>query len=189
MGVAVPEDYRREVAMAGDWQTLSERPVYGHVKKEEGQDDFKGFKPDTTLNVGVRKRKLDGEEEDEEAGRTTIRKGWGSAVRQYPGSTADNADDLDDLLNNTKPHSERDVRVQTGDSLEPNTGNLLAAQDNQEQVAEPKPLSVKKEDSEDYNIENFTNQDGLAAAVIKQETEDPGPTVVFKKRKAKLSKS
>ena len=38
LGVAVPEDYRREVAMVGDWQAVSQRPIYSDaaaVKKEE----------------------------------------------------------------------------------------------------------------------------------------------------------
>lgn len=48
-------------------------------------DDSKDFKPDTTLNVGVRKRKLDGQEEEKEAGTTVVRKGWVSTKRGYPG--------------------------------------------------------------------------------------------------------
>lgn len=187
MGVAVPEEYRREVAMAGDWQTLSERPIWGHVKKEEGADDFKDFKPDTTLNVGIRKRKLDGEEEDEEAAVTTVRKGWGSAVRRYPG-TADNVDDLDALLN-TQPQSELDESGRTRESSQSDGDKLHDLKDIQAGEAEPKHPFVKKEDSEQCDIGSLPNQDNMAAAVVKQEAEEPEPTIVFKKRKAKASKS
>ena len=70
MGVAVPEDFRREMAMAGDWQTTSERLVYDNdfVKKEDG-DDVKA----DGLNIGVRKRKFEGLEEEAEAGETVVR--------------------------------------------------------------------------------------------------------------------
>ena len=41
MGVAIPEEFRREMAMAGDWQTLSERAIYDDVKEDEHRKDFK----------------------------------------------------------------------------------------------------------------------------------------------------
>ncbi|KAL8998636.1 MAG: hypothetical protein Q9188_006062 [Gyalolechia gomerana] len=178
MGVAVPEDYRREVAMAGDWQTVSERPIWSHVKKEEGLDDFKHFKPDFTLNVGVRKRKLDGQEEDDEAGLTPARKGWGSAVRRYPDSAGDGTDDLDALLN-TKS------KLEQGESVRLERSLLQQEADG----SQPNPPSVKKEDSEQYDIGILPDQNDPTAAVVKQEAEDSDPTIAFKRRKVKSSTS
>ncbi|KAL8941803.1 MAG: hypothetical protein Q9216_002041 [Gyalolechia sp. 2 TL-2023] len=175
MGVAVPEEYRREVAMAGDWQTLSERPMWVHVKKEDHLDDFKDFKPDPTLNVGIRKRKIDGQEEDEEPGVRTVRKGWGSAIRRYPGSTGDNTDDLDALLN-TKPPSLQDERVRREKSQELDRDNLHDSKDTPAE-AEPMHPSVKKEDSEHYDIGSLPDQAEPSIPVIKQEAEDANPTI------------
>ncbi|KAJ5324545.1 Zinc finger U1-type [Penicillium atrosanguineum] len=53
MGVAVPEEYRGDMALAGDWQTLSETKV-----------DTEGLEG-AAKSIGVRKRKHDGDEEDE----------------------------------------------------------------------------------------------------------------------------
>ncbi|KAL8718953.1 MAG: hypothetical protein Q9225_003982 [Loekoesia sp. 1 TL-2023] len=194
MGVAVPEDYRREVAMAGDWQTVAERPIWNHVKKEEGPDDFKDFKPDPTLNVGIRKRKLEGQEEEED-GSATVRKGWGSTVRRYPGSASDGDDDLDALLNK-EPKFQQKKKTQAEDVLLHPTRpegrhdeSRHGAHENGAIESGPKPPSVKKEDSEGFDIDSLPNQSIPPAAVVKQEDEDTQPTIAFKKRKAKTLKS
>ena len=88
LGVAVPEAYRREVAMAGDWETVSVR----QIKKEED------VKPDV-LSFGTHKRKFEGQEEEEEAGTTVVRKGWGSTTKKYPGSGG-GVEDIESLLKN-----------------------------------------------------------------------------------------
>ncbi|KAJ9647885.1 hypothetical protein H2199_001661 [Coniosporium tulheliwenetii] len=75
MGVAIPEEFRREMAMVGDWQVTAERPVFPGVKKEEEDEDVK---PEA-LNIGVRKRKFEGQEEVEEAGETV---GVGTVKKQ-----------------------------------------------------------------------------------------------------------
>lgn len=86
MGIKVPEGYRSEMAMAGDWQTLSQRTV----------DEMPSEAP---LSIGVKKRKYEGQEDDEEekqtAGEAVVRRGWGAATKRYPGH--DNAD-VDELL-------------------------------------------------------------------------------------------
>lgn len=73
--------------MAGDWQMVAERPIYDDgsvVKKEEGAEESKEW-----LNIGVRKRKVE-EEEDGEADVGAKRKPvWGSSLRAYPGMNRD----------------------------------------------------------------------------------------------------
>ena len=184
MGVAVPEDFRRETAMAGDWQTLSERPVWSRAKKEEDHDDFKDFKPDPTLNVGIQKRKIEREDEAEETGPTVIRKGWGSTVKRYPGCNADNNDDLDALLDSTV----RSKRVENGAH-----GGPAGESKNQQESYTTTPEStstapaLKKEHSEVIDLNNLQSPQAHLPGRIKQEDSDTQAPVVFKKRKTKSS--
>ncbi|KAI4176563.1 MAG: hypothetical protein LQ346_007853 [Caloplaca aetnensis] len=188
MGVAVPEHYRREVAMAGDWQTVAERPLWTPIKKEEGLEDFKNFKPDTSLNLGIRKRKFDGQEEEEEAGQTVVRTGWGSTTRQYPGPTGDGEEDLDALLG-IKPVSERGKQDTAEEhSLEAALGVVNGAQGAQAVEAASQAPALKQEGStEALDLSNVPVRDNISVAAIKQEDRSTQPSVVFKKRKAKSS--
>lgn len=188
MGVAVPEDYRREVAMAGDWQTVAERPIWNGIKKEEGLEDFKDFKPDLTLNVGVRKRKLVDRDEEAEGGPTVVRKGWGSTTRRYPGSDNDNDDDLDTLLG-MKPVSEQGRPIKSEESSkQPNADKPDGSQSLRETDVATQTPSVKQEDSRDgINLNSVPDQTGLPDATVKQEDEGTQPAVFFKKRKSKSS--
>ncbi|KAL4913691.1 hypothetical protein BDW62DRAFT_159368 [Aspergillus aurantiobrunneus] len=95
MGVAIPDAYRGDMALAGDWHTVSEKVVR---PEEEGEKQ-------PTLGVRKRKHDLDVDEEEEEAKREAERfvsKGWGSATRRYPGAREDEDEDLDALLASTK---------------------------------------------------------------------------------------
>lgn len=95
MGIAVPEHARAEMAMVGDWQTISRKPV---VEPEQSADD--------KLNVGVRKRKFDDDEDNEYIEESAARKGWGAATKRYPGNDDHVDDDLDSLIAQSiaKPH-------------------------------------------------------------------------------------
>jgi len=85
MGVNVPQGFRSEMAMAGDWQTLSQ-----HVVDEPFSE--------TPLSKGVKKRKYEGQQEDEEekeaAGEAVVRRGWGATTKTYPGHDDASLDDL-----------------------------------------------------------------------------------------------
>ena len=185
MGVAVPEDYRREVAMAGDWQIMSEKPVDSRAKGEDFED-FKNFAPDTSLNIGVRKRKFDGQEEEEEAGETVVRKGWGSKIRHYPPSIGGNDDDLDALLNK----SIKQVAAHTASSgensaTETRVGVIEAAKDSASGESPADTPTIKKEESDTGSNETTVIQDAPAPTHIKKEDTNAEPTIMFKKRKAK----
>jgi len=152
LGVAVPEAYRREVAMAGDWETVSVR----QIKKEED------VKPDV-LSFGTHKRKFEGQEEEEEAGTTVVRKGWGSTTKRYPG-TSGAVEDIESLLR-------------------PGNGNVIAKMEDVPQI--------KKEDTDEAPEAPAT--DASARAVIEGEVKQEENAiaeapVVFKKRKAKVMK-
>ena len=97
MGVAVPEDFRRENAMAGEWETVSQRLITPDGAEVENEEQAEA-KPN--LNIGIRKRKVEEGAEEEipklEEGRRRPR--WGTDTRTLPG---DDDDGLDALLGST----------------------------------------------------------------------------------------
>ncbi|KAI9765461.1 MAG: WW domain binding protein 4, partial [Candelina submexicana] len=161
MGVAIPEEFRRDMAMVGDWQTLSERVIEPSLKKEEGED----IKPEVH-SIGVRKRKYLGEEE-EEAAQTNVRKGWGSRIKAHPGQDDGNLDALlgvgQNLGRKTEAFPSRTTNSgtrnsPTGAATAPPTDTLdlgpnIKKEDSNEgspawTVALPESISIKTEDGQ-----------------------------------------
>jgi hypothetical protein len=175
MGVAIPDEFRPDMAMAGEWQVTSERIVE--------PDD--GEKKPEALALGVRKRAA--EEDEEEAEAKKMR--WGSRYKTHP---ADDGD-LDALLSNVsskgkgpavKPEVEEEVKEELKDEIKREEspvdvpGVLAQANESSE------PAGIKREPSD--------GESGLPATTppidgdIKQQGEEASvPGVVFKKRKAK----
>ena len=187
MGVAIPEDFRREMAMAGDWETTSEALVYENdfMKKEEPEDVKPGG-----LNVGVRKRKFEGQEEEEEAGEAVVRKGWGSTIRAYPGPGDDDGD-LDTLLQSTKRSTRGDEDLQKlGFAHLPQpcqSGNHATTKESRPDLDAP---AIKEEESTEFGgaPDTILSESALFEAPsksLKQEEDPPDSGVIFKKRKAK----
>lgn len=179
MGVAVPEDFRKEVAMAGEWQTLSETPL-DEVTGKMMKDEEGNVKPEG-LNFGVRKRKFLEDQAEEEA--EVRRNVWGSTTKSYPRLKGGDQEEegLNNLLGKTKmgfcAAAEKKFQNQTpNDHLPP-----AAA------ISEKQPPSVIKKEPSDSDEatprlhhlesthENF--------AIIKAESGPP--PIMFKKRKAK----
>lgn len=185
MGVAVPESYRREMAMAGDWQTTSVRRIYDGMKEERGEDS-----KTSVLNVGVRKRKFEGEE-GVEAVEPVVRRGWGSTTRTYPGTAGFDDDDLDSLLKTTKTLKREDVVPADSTAHDPIIRDAQPDESIDTKEAEyPVPAeSVIKKEPADYalaNIDAIDDQNVARNAPIKHEDDTPAePGVLFKKRKAK----
>jgi hypothetical protein len=184
MEVAIPEKFRREMAMAGDWQTLSERAIYDDVKEDEDRKDFKL----NELRVGVRKRKYEGQEE-EEAEESVARKAWGSTTRTYPIAGDDEENDLDSLLKYTKVVKQdgapnEDLRSEKGSAaLQPDKARLIKTDDTQ-----PSELpSIKREnfDTSGMLSENSTILNHVEDASTETEDELTDTDIVFKKRKVK----
>ncbi|KAK5163010.1 hypothetical protein LTR04_002828 [Oleoguttula sp. CCFEE 6159] len=162
MGVAVPDEFRKEMAMAGDWHTVSVTPLgfggsassRGGIKKEEDED----IKP-SAINIGVRKRKFEGQEEAEEAGDTMVRKGWGTTFKSYAASKDDSVD-IEALLSGSAPGQDH---VLPADFVP----------------------TIKKEESEEGVAFAVAAPDmNVVAAPVKTEDRPPGTGIVFKKRKA-----
>lgn len=186
MGVAIPEEFRREMAMAGDWQYLTERPVSETLKTENGSEDHKN----DGLNVGVRKRKYEGQEEEEQAGEIIARKGWGSTTRTYP-DTAKLDDDLDFLLGNNPLRGRIGEESNSRFDRKENVLQESAVGEDHmnERISQPKsdaPL-IKSEDLEvDENPQvKVYNLGPPDDSDIKREGISSEPGIMFKKRKAK----
>ena len=179
LGVAVPDEYRKEVAMAGDWQVMSEKILHENVKKEEEEDDIKP----NGLNVGVRKRKLGGQADEEEAVEPTTRRVWGSTLRTFPG-TDDEDVDLNALLSitSTKLRGDGSVR-RMGDNIMTTTTDPLVIARTDGSPTGIVPL-FKQEDSANDLLTTLPLADS-ADALVRHEIDQEEVAVHFKKRKSK----
>jgi len=104
MGIVVPKEYRAEMAMAGDWETVPNEFRVPPTLKEE-QEDTK------SLNIGVRKRKANDGDEAEEP-EMAVRRGWGSTIKTYPGVNTV-SEDIESLLK-SKQESVKQEPTETG---------------------------------------------------------------------------
>ena len=168
--------------MAGDWNVVSR-----HVVNEPP--------PEPSLSIGVKKRKLEGQEEEEEAGEVVARRGWGSSTKRYPGQ---DTRDLDDLfagpisLKKEKPESSstNQVKKEEDDATKQESDQP----DDREDADRSLPPPAKDEASEE-------GAQKVEGSLLKVETDDHDraptaldkipeelPIPVFKrKRKAKAS--
>ncbi|KAI5923445.1 hypothetical protein F4810DRAFT_668914 [Camillea tinctor] len=175
LGIDVPTELRRDMAMAGEWTVTNTRVI------EDGAADKKV----EGIATGVRKRSRpeggDDEEEDPDRKEEEVIKGlfkkpkkWGRDSRQAPGDDAD----LDALLS-------ADLTVKQPKKEE--------EQDNTEAVKkeEPEPNIKKEEGDDDDGGVLKEAAPGDEAPVKREEKEerdipaDVAPAVVFKKRKPK----
>ncbi|KAF5878090.1 putative u1 zinc finger domain-containing protein [Botrytis fragariae] len=165
LGVSVPDEFRSDMAMAGEWQVTSERVI----------DDGSGETKADALALGVRKREA--EDEDEEAKEAKKRR-WGTAIRTYP--TENNDDDLDALLSHSNKGKGPDVRSDTNDGI-----NIKIEKKLEEDV-EPLANSKKEEPVVKPEAEEDVQIDIKQIPEATEQNSEPAASgVVFKKRKAK----
>ncbi|KAL4965041.1 putative formin binding protein [Aspergillus stella-maris] len=112
MGVAIPDAYRGDFALAGGWETVSEKVV-----RPEGEEEKQA-------TLGVRKRKADADldEEEEEAKKEAekfVSQGWGSRTKRYPGVKDDGDEDLDALFAATKEVKKKESGTAEDESAAP----------------------------------------------------------------------
>jgi hypothetical protein len=174
MGVSIPDEFRGEMAMAGEWQVTSER-IIGPTEGKEKKPEAIGF--------GVRKRTVPDDEEEAEAIETKKRR-WGSTYRTHPGG--DDDADLDALLNNSTAKGKQ-ASADSDVKQEPLEGASDESKPHPKVEAEfgegHKP-SIKREPS-DGLVKLADTSPALADVDIKNETDSGAGNVVFKKRKAK----
>ena len=173
MGVSIPNEFRPDMAMAGEWQVTSERVI----------DEDEGEKKPDALALGVRKRVLD--EEEQELAEAKKRR-WGSSYRTHPAEEDDG--DLDALLSNatrkgkepaTMPEVKKEVEVESAE----NGSQVNAEAGVAKSLEKPADLDFKQELSDDKVA--LHTADPLEAGLRPEGEEQTVPGVVFKKRKAK----
>ncbi|ETN36483.1 uncharacterized protein HMPREF1541_08761 [Cyphellophora europaea CBS 101466] len=184
MGIEVPDNHRAEMAMAGDWKVVSQA-----TPKDNNAAQI------DSLSVGVHKRKLDEQEqEDLESGTSpSARRVWGKSVRTYPG---EDIQDLDNLLSGTialKEKKEEDVKREPATaaqaSLAPNASPVAGfPADDASLEASANAALAKQEPNVDSTplVKPEFAADGPETARLNQIPEDT-PIPVFKRRKAKTT--
>jgi len=175
MGISIPDEFRGEMAMAGEWQVTSQRIL---------EPQAEGEKKPEAIGFGVRKRAV--EEEDEEVVQAKKSK-WGSAYRKHPEVNTED-DDLDALLSQaTAPKSTGGVLEvkQEGSSLVKEEVVKVETVDRVQIKPDPDQIaSIKQEPS----LDELPLPSKITAAPdvdIKNEEGQPAGGVFFKKRKAK----
>jgi hypothetical protein len=174
MGVSIPDEFRGEMAMAGEWQVTSERIIDPTESKEK--------KPEA-IGFGVRKRTVPEDEEEAEAIKMKKRR-WGSTYRTHPGG--DDDADLDALLNRSTGKGNL-ASVDSGmkqESLEGTDDELKPLPKVEPELGEDQKPSIKREPS-DGQVKLPDTSPTVADVDIKHETDAAAGNVVFKKRKAK----
>ena len=170
MGVAVPDEYRGQMALAGDWQVVSQESVEWSQQIER----------EPLPGVGIRKRKLDRQEEDVEAGGLIQKKKWGCASKEYP---SNDQDDLDVLLaGSIIVKKEQQVPTPKQEDCDELTSNQCIRYNGQVNHATPDVADKVQVKQEDVSV--FSASPGQIPE--QSETVSPGPLeIMFKKRRSK----
>ncbi|ETI22202.1 hypothetical protein G647_06275 [Cladophialophora carrionii CBS 160.54] len=175
MGIKVPEEFCPEVAMAGDWQTLSQQVV-----------------DEAPLSTGIKKRRYEGQEDDQEekeaAGEAVVRRGWGATTKTYPGQ---DDPDLDDLLSGSipvkteKPGSQ--IKGESGMSMKQETHPALT-QDESVAGNHTSPTVEACSDDNPMTPKVVKEEPGATqTALLKDQALEEVSMPVFKRRRPKVS--
>ncbi|PNS19929.1 hypothetical protein CAC42_7896 [Sphaceloma murrayae] len=174
MGVAVPDEFRKDMAIASEWSTVSATPVYHRrdVKEEtrDGNED-EGKVPPGSL-AGKRRRESEADDDDGLDRVNGKRKVWGTTLKAYPGAKGSNGEDFEALLSGS---------VIKKESVSTQQDEVKGEEDDLDGV------QVKKEESVEDALGNRPTSETDVSVPI-----DAGPKgenvdtpVIFKKRKGK----
>lgn len=184
MGIQVPDDYRAEMAMAGDWKSVAQiKPDHDVATNED-------------TSVGIRKRKLDEQEqEDIDAGEEpTAKRVWGRTVRRYPGQETEDLNSLlaGKILLKSDKEGEEAVKLEPDvTSSEDATHGGSNGSTIDKKVAAKISVTSTKQAPHDDTLQRIKGENHVG----NQGTAEPAPPndevamPVFKKRKNKGTKS
>jgi len=165
MGVSIPDEFRGEMAMAGEWQVTSERLIDSSESSEKNLD---------ALGFGVRKRVIE-EDDEAEGGMEAKKTRWGSTLRAHP----DREDDLDlDLLlrMSTSKRSKQDPSDTEID------GKALVKTEGAEHISgEPEIKTEPKNEKVEFSQDDRKEPPDVDVDV-KRQAEIPAAEPMFKKR-------
>ncbi|KAJ2969363.1 hypothetical protein NUW58_g10006 [Xylaria curta] len=176
MGISVPTELRRDMALAGEWTVTNTRVINDTPAVDDTGADSKPAKADAVA-TDVRKRPKKEEEDDEDREEENVQglfkkpRRWGRDTKH---AAADDAE-LDALLSTslTKPLKKEEDDVK------------------QPVVKADSPHNIKKEEAETDELltsttEPVANEQSIGPAVKKEHDTTPSePVVLFKKRKPK----
>jgi len=176
MGVSIPDEFRPDMAMAGEWQVTEQRII------EVGD----GEKKPEAVALGVRKRPLENEEDEATDG---SKRKWGSSYRTHPEEEDDT--DLDALLGSvTRKGKGLASNLEAKDIVKFEPETELQTNDLPSQVSAglhdstkvERAAEIKKEPADgEFIDQTITSLD----TSVKQEDGQMSTGVVFKKRKTK----
>ncbi|KAL1957826.1 hypothetical protein VTO42DRAFT_5544 [Malbranchea cinnamomea] len=181
LGVAIPDEFRPELALAGEWREVTKEETT--IKGSETLDN------PAAIAIGVRKRKFDNRGDHEGDGEGGPRKVWGSEIKRFPGASGADDEELEALLKMTtgaqgKTAVKTEVKSEIGETTvkqEENEGGLEAVPGGKDERA------VKNEPGTADAIKSEEETKEPELATIPEATND-APAVVFKKRKPKQLK-
>jgi hypothetical protein len=174
LGVSIPDEFRPDMAMAGEWEVTSQRII---VPDGETKAEAKA--------MGVKRER--GEEDDDPEAAEMKKRRWGSKFRTHP--TEEDGTDLDELLSQV-----------TGSIRQPNAkievkSEEVKLEDNVESIPEKSALesgeakildAVEQVKLEPQEASKIPAEIPYPDSISKQEdTEQVANGIVFKKRKAK----
>ena len=191
MGVTVPEEFRRELAMTGQWETVSQRIVkvedHGSIKQEEGADAKRVVKNEAPLNIGVKRRRIEGEDDMEDAGESVVKKGWGSTTKGW--SDVSEELDLEALMGQRPEPIQKEIKSEDESPVQPSEAisdapHTAIAQDPGAYSDSQSPLKKEESLPTAVSIDKVPSYDINTPS--KEEAEEAlNTSVVFKKRKRK----
>lgn len=179
LGIGVPDEFRGELAVPGEWQVMNQRVIEPEGVNMDSKDV-------TARAIGVKKREVEVDEEEEIEKKKARR---GPRYRAYPGMAEEDRD-LDALLNQVtapKPEVEPKEEPREAFSSFKQEQDPPDAQDAVKQEThggvDIKPDPEQATQGQEPALADVPLAEEAPAASVKPEEGIPG--VVFKKRKAK----
>ena len=93
LGVAIPQEFRGQMALAGDWEIIPQSLKPSGSLGEDGHE----HKVDGETNLASKRKGRDVEDDEDGEDGPKRRKGWGSSIKTYPGVDT-GGQDLEALL-------------------------------------------------------------------------------------------
>jgi hypothetical protein len=189
LGVAVPDQFKKEHAMIGEWKTV-ERTI-----TPQKSDD--SYLPSSQA-MGVRKRKFDEGEDEEIVEMAGRRKGWGQSFKSLPDQDDEDVDALFAAVTTKKEEDEDKTLNVKSEDENVKQEDHDETQDKDEAASKPAIPMIKKEESSSEIMALSTApdiplEDSTSTATVKSEVnengnvlpanDDPAAGIIFKKRK------
>jgi hypothetical protein len=173
LGVQVPEGFRKENAMVGEWETVNITPIYDGSERLRSKEE-----DDSEDDQKNRKRNLGNEEDDLGSEERPAKKAWKPALKTYEYKRRSHEDDVEALLGDIKT---------ARPSIKPDPAEI----EEDGEAAEEDSLLIKEEESTEDGMhqrdhpKDLSNIPNVKIEAAVEEEVPPTAGIVFKKRRAK----